>query len=189
MKWSGFLNATGHFSVEREEFGVGEMESPYNTTGACAVEVEIDALTGYNRVIRVDMVMDVGESLNPALDIGQIEGAFTQGYGLVTCEKITFNSETGYLDQNSASKYRIPKADDVPKDFRVKLLGLNKVKGAQVYSSKGVGEPPLMMSCGAVHSALMDSIDYWRKENGIGGFVDTVSPLSADKIVELCSKD
>uniref|UniRef100_A0A1I7T580 Xanthine dehydrogenase n=1 Tax=Caenorhabditis tropicalis TaxID=1561998 RepID=A0A1I7T580_9PELO len=182
------LQCTEYGTVKREEFGVGEMESPYNTTGACAVEIEIDILSGYNHVIRVDMVMDVGESLNPAIDIGQIEGAFMQGYGLVTCEKITFNRETGYLDQNSAGKYKIPKASDVPKDFRVKLLGINKANGAQVYSSKGIGEPPLMMSCGAVHSAIMYCIDVWRKENGIEEFVDTISPLSAERIQKLCSK-
>lgn len=182
------LQCTEYGVVERQKFGVNEMESPYNTTGACAVEMEVDTLTGYNRVIRVDMVMDVGESLNPAIDIGQIEGAFMQGYGLVTCEKITFNRETGHLDQNSAGKYKIPKASDVPKDFRVKLLGINKANGAQVYSSKGIGEPPLMMSCGAVHSAIMYCVDDWRKKNGINEFVDTISPLSADKIQQLCSK-
>ncbi|CAL2045675.1 unnamed protein product [Caenorhabditis brenneri] len=182
------LQCTEYGVVEREKFGVNEMESPYNTTGACAVELEVDILTGYNRIIRVDIVMDVGESLNPAIDIGQIEGAFMQGYGLVTCEKITFNKETGYLDQNSAGKYKIPKASDVPKEFRVKLLGINKANGAQVYSSKGIGEPPLMMSCGAVHSAIMYCVDNWRNENGINEFVDTISPLSADKIQELCSE-
>ncbi|EFO84353.1 hypothetical protein CRE_26879 [Caenorhabditis remanei] len=182
------LQCTEYGFVERNKFGVGDMESPYNTTGACAVEVEIDTLTGYNKVLRVDIVMDVGESLNPAIDIGQIEGAFMQGYGLVTCEKITFNNTTGFLDQNSAGKYKIPKASDVPKDFRIKLLGINKANGAQVYSSKGIGEPPLMMSCGAVHSAIMYCVDDWRKENGIEEFVDTISPLSADKIQELCSK-
>ncbi|KAF1750615.1 hypothetical protein GCK72_017166 [Caenorhabditis remanei] len=182
------LQCTEYGVVERNKFGVGDMESPYNTTGACAVEVEIDTLTGYNKVLRVDIVMDVGESLNPAIDIGQIEGAFMQGYGLVTCEKITFNNSTGFLEQNSAGKYKIPKASDVPKDFRTKLLGINKANGAQVYSSKGIGEPPLMMSCGAVHSAIMYCVDDWRKENGIEEFVDTISPLSADKIQELCSK-
>ncbi|CAP36505.1 Protein CBG19218 [Caenorhabditis briggsae] len=149
------LQCTEYGVVERTKFGVHETESPYNTTGACAVEIEVDTLTGYNRVICVDMVMDVGESLNPAIDIGQIEGAFMQGYGLVTCEKITFNKTTGQLEQNTAGKYKIPRASDVPKDFRVKLLGINKANGAQVYSSKGIGEPPLMMSCGAVHSAII----------------------------------
>ncbi|CAO4380409.1 unnamed protein product [Caenorhabditis nigoni] len=182
------LQCTEYGVVERTKFGVQETESPYNTTGSCAVEIEVDILTGYNRVIRVDMVMDVGESLNPAIDIGQIEGAFMQGYGLVTCEKITFNKATGQLEQNTAGKYKIPKASDVPKDFRVKLLGINKANGAQVYSSKGIGEPPLMMSCGAVHSAIMYCVDDWRKHNGIEEFVDTISPLSADKIRELCSK-
>ncbi|CAI2354516.1 unnamed protein product [Caenorhabditis sp. 36 PRJEB53466] len=181
------LQCTEYGVVERNAFGVGEMEAPYNTTGACAVEMEVDTLTGYNRVIRVDIVMDVGESLNPAIDIGQIEGAFMQGYGLVTCEKVTFNEKTGKLDQSTAGKYKIPKAADVPKNFRVKLLGINKVTGAQVYSSKGIGEPPLMMSCGAVHSAVMECIDSYRKENGMHDFVETVSPLSADKILELCS--
>ncbi|EFO87051.1 hypothetical protein CRE_19396 [Caenorhabditis remanei] len=182
------LQCTEYGYVDRKKFGFGDFEPPYNTTGACAVEVEIDTLTGYNKVLRVDIVMDVGESLNPAIDIGQIEGAFMQGYGLVTCEKITFNNTTGFLDQNSAGKYKIPKASDVPKDFRIKLLGINKSTGAQVYSSKGIGEPPLMMSCGAVHSAIMSCVDDWRKENGIEEFVDMISPLSAEKIQELCSK-
>lgn len=181
------LQCTEYGSVDREKLSIGEFEYPYNTTGACAVEMEVDTMTGYNRLLRVDIVMDVGESLNPAIDIGQIEGAFMQGYGLVTCEKITFNKETGQLNQNSAGQYKIPKSSDVPKDFRVKLLGINKANGAKVYSSKGIGEPPLMMSCGAVHSCIMNCIDDWRKENGIDKFVDTISPLSADKIQELCS--
>ncbi|CAI2354515.1 unnamed protein product [Caenorhabditis sp. 36 PRJEB53466] len=170
----------------RKQFGVKDDDAAYNTTGACAVEMEVDFLTGYNRVIRVDLVMDVGESLNPAIDIGQIEGAFMQGYGYVTCEKVTYNKETGHLHQNMAGKYKIPKGSDAPKDFRVKLIGVNKSYGAQVYSAKGIGEPPLMMSCGAVHSAVMECIDTYRKENGMHDFVETVSPLSADKILELC---
>ncbi|CAO4380410.1 unnamed protein product [Caenorhabditis nigoni] len=182
------LQCTEYGVVNRSQFGVGDMETPYNTTGACAVEIEVDTLTGYNRLIRVDMVMDVGESLNPAIDIGQIEGSFMQGYGYVTCEKISYDEKTGHLEQNTAGKYRIPRARDVPKDFRVKLLGINKANGAEVYSSKGIGEPPLMMSCGAVHSAIMYCVDDWRKHNGIEEFVDTISPLSADKIRELCSK-
>ncbi|CAB3398476.1 unnamed protein product [Caenorhabditis bovis] len=180
------LQCTEYGHVKRAEFGVKPHETPYTTTGACAVEVEIDCLTGLNKLRRVDIVMDVGESLNPAIDIGQIEGAFMQAYGLVTSERITFDA-AGKLEQASLGKYKVPRADQVPPVFNVKLLGVEKHKNTQVYSSKGIGEPPLIMSAGAIHSALMKSIESQRAQNGIGGFAASVSPLHAQQIVDLCN--
>lgn len=109
---------------------------PYNyfTYGVGCSEVEIDCLTGDHRVLRTDIVMDIGESLNPAIDIGQIEGAFVQGYGLYTMEELIY-SPTGTLYSRGPGSYKIPGFNDIPKELNVSLL-----RGAPnpraIYSSK-----------------------------------------------------
>lgn len=106
----------------------------YFTYGAACTEVEIDCLSGDHQVIRSDIVMDLGESLNPAIDIGQIEGGFMQGYGLFTIEELIY-SPNGTLFSRGPGAYKIPGFGDIPQEFNVSLL-----KGAPnpraVYSSK-----------------------------------------------------
>lgn len=106
----------------------------YFTYGVAVTEVEIDCLSGDHQILRSDIVMDLGESLNPAIDIGQIEGGFVQGYGLFTLEELIF-SPTGTLYSRGPGAYKIPGFGDIPLEFNVSLL-----KGAPnpraVYSSK-----------------------------------------------------
>ena len=116
----------------------------------------IDTLTGEMRVDRVDLLHDVGNSLNPAIDIGQIEGGFVQGMGWLTTEELVFDAK-GRLTTHAPSTYKIPVASDVPEDFRVALWESRGNREATIYRSKAVGEPPLMLAI-SVFSAISNAI-------------------------------
>jgi xanthine dehydrogenase large subunit len=127
----------------------------YFAYGAACSEVLIDILTGEMNVRRVDILHDVGRSINPAIDIGQIEGGFVQGMGWLTTEELVFD-EQGRLLTHAPSTYKIPVASDVPADFRVALFdGSNREE--TIYRSKAVGEPPLMLAI-SVFAAIADAI-------------------------------
>ena len=127
----------------------------YFTYGAACSEVLIDTLTGEMQVTRVDILQDVGRSLNPAIDIGQIEGGFVQGMGWLTTEELVFDN-SGRLATHAPSTYKIPVASDVPADFRVNLRpGANHKP--TVFRSKGIGEPPLTLAI-SVYSAILDAL-------------------------------
>jgi xanthine dehydrogenase large subunit len=127
----------------------------YFAYGAACSEVAIDILTGEMNVRRIDILHDVGRSINPALDIGQIEGAFVQGMGWLTTEELVYDDK-GRLLTHAPSTYKIPVASDVPLDFRVALFeGSNREE--TIYRSKAVGEPPLMLGI-SVFAAIADAI-------------------------------
>ena len=127
----------------------------YFAYGTACSEVIIDTLTGEMKVVRVDILHDVGRSLNPAIDIGQIEGGFIQGMGWLTCEELVFDPQ-GRLLTHAPSTYKIPCASDVPPDFRIALYdGANRED--TIYRSKAVGEPPLMLAI-SVFAAIADAI-------------------------------
>ncbi len=128
----------------------------YFAYGASCSEVLIDTMTGEMKVTRVDILHDVGRSLNPAIDIGQIEGGFVQGMGWLTTEELVYDAK-GVLRTHAPSTYKIPCASDVPEDFRVALY---KSKGNvmdTIYRSKAVGEPPLILPI-SVWCAVMDAV-------------------------------
>ena len=127
----------------------------YYAYGAACAEVAIDCLTGENKVLRVDIRHDAGRSLNPALDIGQIEGGFIQGMGWLTTEELVFDAR-GRLATHAPSTYKIPVSSDAPKDFRVALHDEPNRANA-IHRSKAVGEPPLMLAI-SVYSALVDAL-------------------------------
>lgn len=127
----------------------------YFAYGAACSEVVIDTLTGETKVLRADLLHDVGRSLNPAIDIGQIEGGFVQGMGWLTTEELVFDRQ-GRLATHAPSTYKIPVASDVPADFRVNLGKADNHKPT-IYRSKGVGEPPLMLAI-SVFSAILDAL-------------------------------
>ncbi len=127
----------------------------YYAYGAACSEVEIDILTGEMKVQRVDILHNVGRSINPAIDIGQIEGGFVQGMGWLTTEELVYD-EKGRLLTHAPSTYKIPVAGDVPADFRVRLFE-NSNREETVYRSKAVGEPPLMLAI-SVFAAVADAI-------------------------------
>jgi xanthine dehydrogenase large subunit len=128
----------------------------YFAYGASCSEVTIDTLTGEIKVDRVDILHDVGASLNPAIDIGQIEGGFVQGMGWLTTEELVFDAE-GRLRTHAPSTYKIPTASDVPADFRVALWNSKGNKADTIYRSKAVGEPPVMLA-NSVFSAITMAI-------------------------------
>ena len=127
----------------------------YFAYGAACSEVVVDTLTGENRLLRADILHDVGRSLNPAIDIGQIEGGFVQGMGWLTTEELVFSKE-GHLLTHAPSTYKIPVASDVPADFNVALYP-NSNREETIYRSKAVGEPPVMLA-NSVFCALADAV-------------------------------
>ena len=128
----------------------------YFAYGAAVCEVAIDTLTGEHRVLRLDALHDVGSSLNPAIDIGQIEGAIAQGIGWLTSEKLWWR-EDGRLMTHAPSTYKIPTARDWPQDARIELLADHPNRADSIYRSKAVGEPPLMLAI-AAYQALRDAV-------------------------------
>ena len=128
----------------------------YFAYGAACSEVAVDTRTGENRVLRVDILHDVGRSLNPAIDLGQIEGGFVQGMGWLTTEELVWN-EAGRLTTHAPSTYKIPTAGDRPGVFNIKLWERGENLAPTIHRSKAVGEPPLMLAI-SVFSALTDAV-------------------------------
>ncbi|PWR21355.1 xanthine dehydrogenase molybdopterin binding subunit [Zavarzinia aquatilis] len=128
----------------------------YFAYGAACSEVAIDTLTGEYRVLRVDILHDVGTSLNPAIDIGQIEGGFVQGMGWLTTEELWWDGK-GRLRTHAPSTYKIPACGDRPMVFNVALLDDNANAEETIFRSKAVGEPPFMLGFSVFH-AISDAI-------------------------------
>ncbi len=127
----------------------------YFAFGAACSEVAIDTLTGENRVLKVDILHDVGRSINPAIDIGQIEGGFVQGMGWLTTEELVWDGK-GALSTHAPSTYKIPATGDIPAHFQVELWPQPNHED-NVFGSKAVGEPPFMLAI-SVYEALRDAI-------------------------------
>jgi xanthine dehydrogenase molybdopterin binding subunit/xanthine dehydrogenase small subunit len=148
----------------------------YFACGAAVSEVEIDGYTGMSRVRRVDILHDVGDSLNPGIDRGQIEGGFVQGMGWLTSEDLKWDAK-GRLLTHSASTYQIPAISDAPMEFNVSLLK-NAALPNTIHGSKAVGEPPLMLAF-SVREALRDAVGSFGKA---GGEVRLASPATGEAI-------
>lgn len=128
----------------------------YFAYGAAVSEVVIDTLTGEWRLLRADLLHDVGRSLNPAIDRGQVEGAFVQGMGWLTSEELVWHPRTGALLTHAPSTYKIPTANDVPAALQVRLFENGNVEDS-IHHSKAVGEPPLLLAF-SVFLAIRDAI-------------------------------
>jgi len=128
----------------------------YFSYGAAVCEVIIDTLTGENKVLRTDILHETGRSLNPAIDIGQIEGGFIQGMGWLTTEELVYSDE-GRLLTHAPSTYKIPACSDRPDEMNVTLWKKGRNNEATVHRSKAVGEPPLMLA-NSVFTALVDAV-------------------------------
>ncbi len=128
----------------------------YFAYGAAVSEVAIDTLTGENRILRADILHDVGQSLNPAIDLGQVEGGYVQGAGWLTTEELVWDDK-GRLRTHAPSTYKIPACSDRPIDMRVALWEKGRNPEETIYRSKAVGEPPLMLGI-SVLMALSDAI-------------------------------
>ena len=146
----------------------------YFAYGAACSEVEVDTLTGEHRLVAVDIVHDVGRSINPAIDIGQIEGGFIQGMGWLTREELVWDAK-GALKTHAPSTYKIPATGDVPEHFKVTLWP-HPNQEETVYRSKAVGEPPLMLAI-SVWEALRDAIGQTGK-----GTVQCDAPATPERV-------
>lgn len=153
----------------------------YFAYGAAATEVEIDGFTGAYRIRRVDIVHDVGDSLSPMLDIGQIEGAYVQGMGWLTLEDLRWDAtdgpHRGRLQTQSASTYKLPSFSEMPEEFKVRLFQNAREDGA-VYGSKAVGEPPFMLAFSA-REALREAVAAFGPA---GHSVDLASPATPEAV-------
>lgn len=128
----------------------------YFAYGAAVAEVLLDTLTGEWKLLQADLLHDVGQSLNPALDIGQVEGGFVQGMGWLTSEELVWHPQTGKLMTHAPSTYKIPTANDVPEAFTTRLYENRNVSDT-IHRSKAVGEPPLLLGF-SVFLALRDAV-------------------------------
>lgn len=155
----------------------------YFTYGSSVSEVEIDCLTGDHQVIRTDIVMDIGSSINPAIDIGQIEGGFMQGYGLFVLEELIYSPD-GTMFSRGPGMYKIPGFADIPAEFNVSLL-TGAPNPRAVYSSKAVGEPPLFLAS-SIFFAIKVAIGAARKEENLDPNFHLQSPATAARIRMAC---
>ena len=222
------LSANGFYATPGIDsfFTCGAAPFNYFNYGVACAEVQVDCLTGTVRfdcgmhsgcsyispgdywIPRVDVLMDVGESLNPSIDIGQIEGAFVQGMGLFTLEEVVL-FRNGQLFTRGPGSYKIPTGDDIPVDFRVELLAdapnhvrcvavkglssdamlvrvLNKyLQRPAPFSSKGVGEPPLFLSS-SVFFAIKEAVAAARVDNKLEPYVPIPSPATCERIRNAC---
>ena len=154
------LSATGFYATPKISWDKAEGKGRpflYFAYGAAVTEAIIDTLTGENRLLRVDIVHDVGRSLNPSLDLGQIEGGFVQGAGWLTMEELVWN-EAGRLMTHAPSTYKIPTCSDRAPDMRINLFERGENTEATIYRSKAVGEPPFLLGISAF-LAVSDAIN------------------------------
>ncbi|KHJ97695.1 putative xanthine dehydrogenase, molybdopterin binding subunit [Oesophagostomum dentatum] len=184
------LSATGFATIHFEPIdfrsGKGAAMFGYCVYGAACCEVEVDCLTGDHYLLRTDIVMDVGDSLNPAIDIGQIEGAFLQGYGLFTMEEIKIRPD-GVRLTRGPSTYKIPAADDAPRHMNVRLLkGSSNPLG--IFSSKAVGEPPLFLGSCAFF-AIREAVRSYRMDHGLVGYFRFDAPATPERIRLACEDE
>jgi xanthine dehydrogenase large subunit len=147
----------------------------YYAYGAAAAEVEIDGFTGEYRILRADLLEDVGDSVSPLIDRGQIEGGFIQGVGWLTLEELLWDSQ-GRLATAGASTYKLPSWPELPETFNVSLLERASEPGV-IFGSKAVGEPPLMLAI-SVREALRDAVAAFGK----GGVVTLDSPATPERV-------
>ncbi|VAI23006.1 unnamed protein product [Triticum turgidum subsp. durum] len=160
----------------------------YINYGAAVSEVEIDVLTGATTIMRSDLVYDCGQSLNPAVDLGQVEGAFVQGVGFFTNEDYATNAD-GLVVHDGTWTYKIPTVDTIPKQFNVELISSAR-ENKRVLSSKASGEPPLLLAA-SVHCAMREAIRAARTDFSVNSpltFQMDVPATMAD-VKELCGLD
>ncbi|XP_075976855.1 uncharacterized protein LOC142977053 [Anticarsia gemmatalis] len=158
----------------------------YQVYGVTVAEVEVDVLTGEHEVLRVDVLEDVGKSVNPELDIGQVEGAFIMGMGYWTCEKLVYDQNTGELLTDRTWNYYVPQARDIPQDLRVYLRKKSYTTKA-LFGSKTCSEPPICMTI-SIPIAIREAIVAARQEVGIPStkWFNINGPYTTEEICLAC---
>jgi len=157
----------------------------YHNYGACVSEVEVDVLTGDTELIQSDMLYDCGKSLNPAIDVGQAEGAFIMGVGRFLREQVDIDATTGALKTTGTWTYKPPLARDIPTRLNVAFLSESRFdKG--ILSSKASGEPPLVFATSVV-MAVRAAVQAARKDAGVRDFIPLEVPVTPDVIMRACA--
>ncbi|KAF4949628.1 hypothetical protein FSARC_13421 [Fusarium sarcochroum] len=186
------LAANGFWKMPRIGYEWGNWKDPlpmyyYFTQGVAISEVELDTLTGDSTVLRIDLMMDIGRSINPAMDYGQIEGAFVQGQGLFTMEESLW-MKSGEIFTKGPGTYKIPGFSDIPQVFNVTTLQhdsegkpINWSKLGSIQSSKGTGEPPLFLGS-TVFFALREAVKAARATNNVTEPLVLNAPSTAEKL-------
>ncbi|VXB81183.1 Xanthine dehydrogenase, molybdenum binding subunit apoprotein [Pseudomonas sp. 8AS] len=167
LAWIGqvSLSSTGYYRTPKIHYDRASGQGHpfyYFAYGLACVEALVDSLTGEYRLLRADILHDVGASLNPAIDIGQVEGGFLQGVGWLTCEELVWDAQGRLLTSGPAS-YKIPTVADMPADLRIKLVEKRQNPEDTVFHSKAVGEPPFMLGIAAwcaIKDAVASIADY-----------------------------
>ncbi|KAK4875653.1 hypothetical protein RN001_012075 [Aquatica leii] len=181
------LSATGFYKPPFNSYNFDlHTGSPYNyySYGTACSEVEIDCLTGDHQLLRTDIVMDVGCSLNPAIDIGQIEGAFIQGYGFYMIEEFMYSPD-GLMLTKGPGTYKLPGFGNVPHEFNVSLLK-DAPNPKAIHSSKAIGEPPLCLATSTLF-ATREAIKAARVDYGLDNTNLRIdAPLTSEKIRMAC---
>jgi len=171
------LSATGYYATPGIHWDrVAGRGKPFHyfAYGAAVTEVEVDGFTGMHRVLRADILHDVGDSINEGVNRGQIEGGFVQGMGWLTTEELKWDDK-GQLLTHSPDTYKLPAVGDMPQVFNVTLLK-NATQKNVVYGSKAVGEPPLMLAI-SVREAIRDAVAAFGPP---GGEVQLASPATCE---------
>uniref|UniRef100_A0A2K5NNN6 FAD-binding PCMH-type domain-containing protein n=1 Tax=Cercocebus atys TaxID=9531 RepID=A0A2K5NNN6_CERAT len=179
------LSATGYFKGYQTnmDWEKGEGNAyPYYVYGAACSEVEVDCLTGAHKLLRTDIFMDAAFSINPALDIGQVEGAFIQGMGFYTIEELKYSPE-GVLYSRSPDDYKIPTVTEIPEEFYVTLV--RSQNPIAIYSSKGLGEAGMFLGS-SVLFAIHDAVAAARRERGLAKTFVLSSPATPEMVRVTC---
>jgi xanthine dehydrogenase/oxidase len=189
----GFYRTPSLDAVDLGQPGARGRPFFYYTNGAAVSVVEVDTLTGLHQVLSSHIVMDVGRSLNPALDIGQIEGAFVQGMGWCTMEEVVRGGghgahqwlRPGQMHTLGPGAYKIPGLTDIPAQFSVRVLDGVRNERDTIHSSKAVGEPPLFLAS-SVFFAIRHAVASARADAGLGGWFELDSPATVERIRTAC---
>jgi len=184
------LSAFGYYAVPKEIVNFDSVTKKgrrwwYFTTGAACSLVEIDVLTGEHTLLSTNIVMDVGEAINPAIDIANIEAAFIQGYGWVAMEDTLYEPD-GKLASRGMDEYNLPTIADCPREFNVTLLKGTKKKQI-LYSSKGIGEPPFFNGV-SVYFAIKDAVLAARRDAGMSGKFILEQPTTPVNVRTACAQ-
>jgi xanthine dehydrogenase large subunit len=177
------LSATGYYRTPNIYWDAATGKGRpfyYFAYGAAVSEVEVDGFTGTFKLRQVDIVHDVGESLNPLVDRGQIEGGFVQGMGWLTMEELVWDKK-GQLRTYAPSTYKIPTISEIPENFHLHLLERASQEGV-IYGSKAVGEPPLMLAI-SVREAIRDAIVAFGNKEVSDFYISLASPATPEVIL------
>ena len=173
------LSSTGYYRTPEIHFDRAQGRGRpflYFAIGAAVTEVEVDGFTGMTRILRTDLLQDVGDSINEGINLGQVEGGFIQGAGWLTSEQLIWD-EQGRLLTHSPDTYKIPAVGDRPREFNVRLLS-QATERRTIHGSKAVGEPPLMLAI-SVREAIRDAVAAFGAP---GGEVPLATPATSEAI-------